>query len=182
MKKAIGVGLLLIILLGAYIGYQKSDYLYYKNLLKAKNLNTPMAIFIWTTNNFSNPKSTDAVKSYLSPRFLIENHKRLWCDEGAIIMATLNHSLGFKTRLIDLYGYDNVSHHTVLQVFQNNKWNTFDFTYRLYNQSFAKCYKIYKFKVKTPVIKTYPKLYNDAVNVNYYLKYFIFKIRGINEG
>ena len=163
------------------VGYLKSDDIYYDRLLKTNNLKNPKEVFLWAIKKYSNPHNGDPVISYLSPKYLMINRDRLFCDEGAIVMATLNHSLGFKTRLIDLYGYDNISHHTVLQVKENELWNTYDFTFRIINKPFKKCTDLYGFQVKTPKVKPYPKIYNVLINNNYFLKKAAFFIRGINE-
>lgn len=56
---------------------------------------------------------------------------RLWCDEGAIVLALMNQRLGFQTRLVDLLdAKTGISHHTTLQVKQAGHWVTFDFTSR----------------------------------------------------
>jgi hypothetical protein len=83
--------------------------------------------------------------------------------------------------LIDLYGDDNISHHTVLQVLEGNKWITYDFTYHIRDKPFDDCTELYKYKVKEPRVKPYPKFYNLVVNNNSLAKKIIFKIRGIDE-
>jgi hypothetical protein len=169
------------ILVFLIVGYLKSDDIYYGNLIRANNLKTPNEVFLWAVKKYNIPHRGDPVVSYLSPKYLMMNRERLFCDEGAIVMATLDHELGFKTRLINLCGYDNISHHTVLQVKENGSWNTYDFTYRIINRPFKTCSALYGFKVKTPRINPYPKFYNKIVNNNYYLKAFIFKMRNIPE-
>lgn len=169
------------ILVFLIVGYFKSDDIYYDSLLKANNLKNPKEVFLWAVKTYSKPHKGDPVVSYLSPKYLMMNRERLFCDEGAIVMATLDHKLGFETRLIDLCGYDNISHHTVLQVKENGIWNTYDFTFRIINRPFKTCSSLYGFVVKTPRVKPYPKFYNKIVNNNYYLKAFIFKMRKIPE-
>ncbi|MDB5005122.1 MAG: hypothetical protein JWQ34_3347 [Mucilaginibacter sp.] len=169
------VGFILLI-----VGYIKSDSLYYDNLLKSNNLSNPSQVFNWTTQNFSTPKSL-YVHPNLSPRYLIEKHKSLWCDEGAIVMATLDNKLGYKTRLVDLYGYDNIAHHTILQVIEKGQWVNYDFTFRLSNQPLVKSSDSFHMKLKKGRIKTYPKLYNYLINNNYFIKRIVFALRGIKE-
>jgi hypothetical protein len=170
-----GLGLIILI-----FGYEKSDNVFYNELLKSNNITNPLQVFNWTTRHFGKPKSPDS-HPYLSPRYLIKKHKTLWCDEGAIIMATLNHQLGYKTRLIDMYGYDNISHHTILQVLENNKWINYDFTFRLHNQLINISSDSLHIKLKEARIKEYPKFYNFLVNNNYFNKHIIFAMRGIKE-
>lgn len=55
--------------------------------------------------------------------------RRLWCDEGAIVIALLNQRLGLSTRLVDLIdARTKVSKHTTLQVLQGGRWKVYDFT------------------------------------------------------
>jgi hypothetical protein len=55
--------------------------------------------------------------------------RRLWCDEGAILIGLLNQQLGRRTRLVDLLdARTGISHHTTLQVLERQRWTTYDFT------------------------------------------------------
>jgi hypothetical protein len=173
------IAILTIIALLA-IGYLKSDDVFYNKLLNTNKLKTPVEVFNWVTRHYGLSRS-DIVQSNVSPRYLIENHPRLWCDEAATIMATLDHKLGYHTRLVDLYGFDNVSHHTVLQVLEQNEWITYDFTNRIYNNELSKSASDLGYVLKEPRIKPYPKLYNALVNNNYFFKQMAFTIRGIKE-
>lgn len=173
-----GTALLLLIAV-LVVGYYKSDDVFYNDLIKSNNLTTPLKVFKWLTTNYGTPGKT--VKAYVTPRYLIENHPSLWCDEGAIIMATLDHKIGYKTRLVDLYGFDNISHHTVLQVMEQNKWVTYDFTNRIYNNSLSESTKNLGYMLKYSKVKPYPRLYNALVNNNFFVKKLAFKLRGIEE-
>ena len=96
-------------------------------------------------------------------------------------MATLDHQLGYKTRLIDLYGHDNISHHTILQVLENNKWINYDFTFRLHDQSIKASSVGLHRELKAAKVKHYPRAYNFLINNNYFNKHVIFILRGIKE-
>jgi hypothetical protein len=53
----------------------------------------------------------------------------LWCDEGAILISLLNQQLGRQTRLVDLLdARTGISGHTTLQVMEEGRWITYDFT------------------------------------------------------
>src|SRR5688572_10374506 len=97
LNKKIGFGLFILVFLFILIGYLKSDSVFYNNLLKKNNITNSVQVFNWVTKNIGRAYNTP-VYPYQSPRHLIEKHKVLWCDEGAIVMATLDHQLGYKTR------------------------------------------------------------------------------------
>ncbi|MES2376878.1 MAG: hypothetical protein V4553_09880 [Bacteroidota bacterium] len=174
--------LIIAILLFVFVclGYWMSDDKFYSAIITKNNLHTPHDVFTWVNSEFS-------TKSYMyyhpnaSPRHLIEKHTGLWCDEGAIVMATLDHKLGYETRLIDLYGYDNISHHTILQVYEKDKWVNYDFTFKLNNQDLTKSSDSFNLKLKEGRVKKYPKFYNFVVNNNFFAQKIIFKIRGISN-
>lgn len=177
----IGVVLLVGCLIVTIVGYAASDGIYYKQFLREKHLNTPERVFKYTTAYYGIASPGDTIQPYLSPRYLMKRRKKLWCDEGATVMATLDHTLGYKTRLIDLYGADNISHHTVMQVFENSRWITYDFTYRLRDVPFNQCTQLYKYNVAKVSVKPYPKFYNAVVNNNAVAKFVLFKLRSIQE-
>ncbi|MDP9046929.1 MAG: hypothetical protein M3N14_02255 [Bacteroidota bacterium] len=180
IKKTVTISLLILSLLLVFVGYLKSDSLFFAKLIKLNNITTPREVFHWATKNYDRATSGPA-HHYLSPRYLIEKHKFLWCDEGAIIMATLDHKLGYKTRLIDLYGNDNISHHTIMEVFEHNKWVTYDFTFKLRDKPASAGSDSCHFRLKEARIKPYPKFYNFVVNNNFFAKKLIFMLRGIRE-
>lgn len=180
LNKIVGFGLLALLFLFILVGYLKSDSVFYNNLLKKNNITNSVQVFNWVTKNIGRAHSTTP-HPYLSPRHLIEKHKVLWCDEGAIVMATLDHQLGYKTRLIDLYGFDNISHHTIMEVFENGKWVRYDFSFKFYNKAASISSDSCGFKLKEPLAKSYPKFYNNLVNNNFFFKKIAFNLRGIKE-
>lgn len=55
--------------------------------------------------------------------------RRLWCDEGALVLALMIQAQGGTARLVDLLDRSTgISHHTTLQVKQHGAWVTYDFT------------------------------------------------------
>jgi hypothetical protein len=162
------------------IGYFKSDNVFYNNVLTSQKLTSPEMVFNWAIKNYNVARS-QLVQPYVTSKYLMTNHKFLYCDEAAIMMATLDHNLGYKTRLIDLYGYDNISHHTILQVLEKSIWINYDFTNRLYNKSVNESSNGCNFKLKVARVKPYPRLYNVFINNNNFIKYIAFSIRGIKE-
>ena len=168
-----------IIIVIWFISYIKSDNVFYKKIIQSQNLTSPLQVYNWTINNYTVPHGEKVIANE-TPRYLIENQTWLYCDEAATVMATFDHILGYKTRLIDLYGYDNVSHHTILEVFENNRWVTYDFTKRIYNTPYVKSSGD-SFKLKQGKVKPYPKMYNAVINNNSILKYIALKLRGIKQ-
>lgn len=179
LKIALWLSLFLLASLFVIIGYFNSDNVFYNKLLKSQKLTKPVQVFNWTIKNYVNPNS-QYVNSYASPRYLITKQHWLYCDEAATVMATLDHLLGYKTRMVDLYGFDNISHHTILEVLENDKWITYDFTNKIYNKP-IKASSIAYFKLKEARIKKYPKLYNAIINSNSFIKGIALNLRGIKE-
>jgi hypothetical protein len=172
-------GLLIVIFI--CLGYGLSDDMYYTKIIDENKIHTPYDAFKWTNKKFSTI-SYMYHHPFASPRHLIEFHKGLWCDEGAIVMATLDHKLGYKTRLIDLYGNDNIAHHTILQVYEKDKWINYDFTFKLYDQTLRKSSDSFNLKLKEGRVKQYPGLYNFVINNNFFAKKIIWNLRGIGDG
>lgn len=172
-------GLLVFIIIASFLigGYLTSDTIFFKKLMLSNDLTTPMKVFLWTTSNYAIPRYTHA-KHNAPPRYLLEKQKWMYCDEGATVMATFDHILGYKTRLIDLYGYDNIAHHTILEVFENGKWVTYDFTKRIHHTSYIQS-SGNSFLLKEGKVRPYPKLYNAVINNNSVLKKVALKLRGI---
>ena len=161
-------------------GYLLSDDVFYGKTIRANKLTTPIEVYKYVIKNFKR-KAGANVHPYASPRHLMEKHADLWCDEGAIIMATLASELGYHTRLIDLIGFDNISHHTILQIQEKQRWINYDFTFHLYKRPITNSALECKFRLKEARIKKYPKTYNFIVNNNFFLKKAIFLVRGIHE-
>ena len=180
MKRKINFVIILSMISFVIIGYLLSDDFYYKKVLRDNQLKSSDEVFNWVSKHYIN-HGCIITHPYSSPRHLMENHKRLWCDEGAMVAAILISNLGKDTELVDMYGYDNISHHTILRVFENNKWVNYDFSFKLIGKDYTSSAKAGKIKLKEVKTRPYPKLYNKFVNVNFFLKKIIFFIRGIDE-
>ncbi|MBC7655371.1 MAG: hypothetical protein H7098_12975 [Oligoflexus sp.] len=162
------------------VGYYFSDTAYYKKVINENQLNTPNQVYEWVSNNYIR-NSCIITHPYASPRHLMENHKRLWCDEGAMVAAILIHQLGYETRLADFYGIDGIAHHTILETNENQKWEHYDFSFHLVDQSYKSSAVAGKINFKRIVTRPYPKLYNTIINHNYFIKKVVFFLRGITE-
>lgn len=67
---------------------------------------------------------------------MLTEQKDLFCDQSAILMATIVGELGYDARLVDLVGDDGVSQHTILEVKQNEGWKTYDTLNRLQGETY----------------------------------------------
>ena len=114
---------------------------------------------------------------------MLTRQKYLWCDQGAIVMATIVHKLGYETRLVDLLGDDGVSHHTILEVNQGGTWKTYDTLQKLqgvtYQQSVESLNDNNYTRHIQPVYRPYPRSYDWAVQNNFYLKHLALWLRGL---
>jgi len=162
-----------------FVGYLLSDQLYYVNIVSHAKLKNPMDVYKWVQDN--NPSAINTKTSpapYVSPKFNMINQRSLYCDESAIVMATLNHQIGYKTRLINLIGMDGIAHHTILEVYENNSWKKYDHFNDKINLSYQ---KLAGYPLLRANVNPYPKFYNFVVNNNYFIKKLAFLIRGIQE-
>lgn len=107
-------------------GYLLSDDFFFNQMIRSRHINTPEEAFYYVENNIRPPTEGLQPIPGLTPRYMLTKRKYLYCDEGAIVLATIVHELGYKTRLVDLVGDDGVSHHTILEVFQDGAWKTYD--------------------------------------------------------
>jgi hypothetical protein len=160
------------------IGYVFSDDVYYRRLVKKNNLEKPVQVFNWLRSHYFHDNCT-VVHAYASPRHVLENHRRLFCDEAAIAMATLVQVSGYQTRLVNLISTDGDSHHTILEVAEAGQWHRYDFTNGLIDRPIVESATGFVFI--HPDYRKYPRLYNFLVNHNFFFKKIIFLIRGISE-
>ena len=173
MRKKI-IFLLIFVFLFLSIGYYYSDHFYYTRIIRENHLKTPVDVYFWVLQNNPSAEFTKTRPApYVSPRFNIENKRLLFCDEGSIVIATLDNELGYQTRLIDLIGFDSLAHHTILEVYENNRWKKYDFFRSKYDQPYV--VSAVGFKLLRIKVKEYPKLYN------FFLKKLFFFLRKIDE-
>jgi len=127
---------------------------------------------------------TDQMKVLVgsSPRYMLTEQKYLYCDQSAIVMATIVHELGYETTLINLVGTDGESHHTVLGVFQDGAWKTYDLTNNLQgrpiNES-ARYQPSGRYYQAQTDYRAYPRFYHWVVQNNFYLKRLALWLRGL---
>lgn len=158
-------------------GYLMSDDLFFARLIRSNNITTPEEAFAFVGRNTYNPPSDMPAIYGLTPRYMLTQRKYLYCDEGAILMATIVHKMGYETRLVDLVGVDDgISHHTILEVRQNGSWKTYDTTYKTAGAPYEQSAKNFRAQ---PSYRAYPRLYNWVIHHNFYLKHLALWLRGV---
>ncbi len=112
------------------MGWLQSDAQALKQLRQREQLNSSEAVFRWVTQHYRQARPGDPVLPGASVQSQLQRtSRRLWCDEGAIMIGLLNQQLGKPTRLVDLRdARSGISHHTTLQVLEQGRWITYDFT------------------------------------------------------
>ncbi|HZH32440.1 MAG TPA: hypothetical protein VEY11_16875 [Pyrinomonadaceae bacterium] len=172
-KVIFAAGLILVFVVS---GYLLSDDLFFNQLIRSNRITTPEEAFAFVgSNTLSAPKSMASVAG-LTPRYMLTQRKYLYCDESAILLASIVHELGYDTRLVDLVGDDGVSRHTILEVLQNGSWKTYDTLQNLQGITYQESAKNYRAR---PVYRAFPRPYNWLVQNNFYLKHIALWLRGI---
>ncbi len=84
------------------VGWLGSDARALQQLRRREHLNSPEAVFRWVTQHYRQAMATDPVLPGASLQSQLQRpNRRLWCDEGAILIALLNQQLGRHTHLVD---------------------------------------------------------------------------------
>jgi hypothetical protein len=168
-------------------GYINCDALYYKNIVIENNLKTPEDAFFYVIKTAKRFDSTDEFINGLPMRDKIEQHRGFSCDEGAIFLGKLldYSSHKYSYHLTDIFGMDEMSHHTVLQVFENNIWKTYDIIplhsdhKPHFNGNLSDCVD-YQIKYLSHHEWTITqKIYQFLLEHNTFLKWIFLKIRKI---
>jgi hypothetical protein len=175
-------GLTGVFTLFAATGYLLSDDLFFERLIGANHLTTPEDVFRFVQAHTSYPAEDMNVVVGSSPRYMLTEQRYLYCDQSAILMATIVHKLGYRTTLIDLVGSDDESHHTVLGVLQDGRWKAYDLTNNLQGrpiQESARYQPGGQPYQAQPSFRTYPGFYHWLVQNNFYLKHLALWWRGL---
>jgi hypothetical protein len=157
-------------------GYLMSDDVFFRRLVRSHQLTTPEEVFAFIGRNTFNPPDDMPAINGLTPRYMLTERKYLYCDEGAILMLTIVQRIGYQTRLVDLIGDDNISHHTILEVLENGAWKTYDTTYRTAGASYEQSARNFR---PRPSYRTHPGLYGWVIQRNFYLKHLALWLRRI---
>jgi hypothetical protein len=165
-------------------GYILSDDLFFKRLIWQNNITTPEEAFAFVDKHTDYPLKDMYPVLMSTPRKMLTQQKYLYCDQSAILMATIVNELGYETRLVDLYAEDGVSYHTILEVKQDGAWKTYDTVYNLQGASYqqsAKMYESGQYYNARPVYHIYPKFYNWVIQNNFYMKHLAIWLRGLPD-
>ncbi len=169
-------------------GYIWSDDLFFSRVIADNGISTPEQAFLFVRNSVQPIARNLKPIRGLTPRYLLTQRKTLYCDEQAVLLATLVRKLGNDTRLVNLMMSGGLSH-SVLEVYQNGAWKGYDPRYGLEGFSYEQIVKlralegVYEEGAKFQAIRVkyskFPRLYNWLIQHNYYLKHIALFLRGI---
>lgn len=185
MKKFKTIFFVLVIFVALFVvsGYFLSDDFFFNRIIVENHITTPEEAFEFVNSNtfFAQEIRPFApITPGLTPRYMLTERKYLWCDESAIVLATLARKLGFETRLVDIIGEDNIAHHTYLEILQNGEWKSYDTVKRKQGLTRREIFQLWELPEKTVLKKRpYPNAYNWFVQNNFYLKHLALRLRGI---
>jgi len=166
------------------VGYLLSDDVFFKKIIDKENINSPLEAFLYINKVTKDPDEsvksdyefTFNLSSSQSPRYLLTKRDYIWCDEGAVILATFANELGYKTRLVDLINTkNNISEHTVIEIYENNTWILYD----TQNDSVGISYDESAGYQSSQIYREYPRTYNFFIQNNFFIKKIIFYLRQI---
>jgi hypothetical protein len=114
------------------LGWISSDARALDRFSHKEGLNTPAKVFDAVTQRWHPARISDPLPDGQGIQAMLARpSRRLWCDEGAIVLSLLIQRLGMSTRLVDLMvAGTGRSLHTTLQVYQGDRWVTYDFSSR----------------------------------------------------
>jgi hypothetical protein len=176
------IGVILAVIAFVLTGYLLSDDRFFENLIAQNHIETPEDAFRFVHANTSYPAEDMKVVVGSSPRYMLTEQKYLYCDQSAILMATIVHELGYETALINLVGGDGESHHTVLGVLQDRRWKIYDLTNNLQGRPIHESAKYQpggRYYQAQPAYRPYPRFYHWLVQNNFYLKHLALWSRGL---
>jgi hypothetical protein len=160
------------------LGYVMSDALFFKQLVRENNIHTAEDAWNFLESRASTKDS--AITAGLSARYMLTAKRRLSCDEGALLMATILRETDYSTSLVDLYGADSIPLHTVLEVKDRNGLPTFYDTYcHFHHSTLERSAECCNFKLKKSVRRPSWSLHRSMVYYNAFFKFIVFKMRGI---
>lgn len=161
-------------------GYLLSDAFFFKRLAYQNGVTTPEEAFNFVIGNTGVPDPRKPPPLEYSPRLMLTKQKNLYCDQSAILMATIVGELGHDTRLVDLVGDDGISRHTILEVEQNGGWKTYDTLNRRQGQTYEQILRGLSYDAR-PVRRRYVGSRWMTRN-NYYLQRLSLWLKGRGKG
>lgn len=173
IKKAV---LLFITIVFIALNWWNSDYSYLKAIISQNHLETPNDVYHYITENTpsTREKKTEACL-YCSPQYLMDEDLALSCDEGAILIAHLSYLLGYETRLVDIIDQSGIARHTMVEVFQNDTWQRYDYLFEKKNPAYTEDLDI---NFSHAQYRSFPNWYNKIIYNFYGLKFIVVKMRG----
>lgn len=159
-------------------GYLLSDDRYFAGVIKANSINSPDEAFDFIKRNTEFVTGNPPPEMYCTPRYMLEK-KHLWCDESAIVLATIADKIGYQTRLVDVIKEDGAAGHTYLQIYENGAWKNYDTVLKKSGISHEQILEGFAYaKLKGyPRARPYPRLYNRLVQNNFYFKHLMLRLR-----
>src|SRR5919198_3812979 len=153
-RRALFLSFLFAALFFIVSGYLLSDAFFFKRLVYQNNIPSPEEAFTFVLRNTGVPDPRNPPQLEYSPRLMLTKQKSLFCDQSAILMATIVGELGYDTRLVDFVGGDGVSHHTILEVKQNEGWKAYDTLNRRQGETYEQIQRRLNYDVR-PVYRPY---------------------------
>ncbi len=163
-----------VCLVGLFVvgGYWFSDDRFFARLIAEQHIATPEEAFLFVRDHTAYPPDGMRVVTRRTPRRMLTAQKFLFCDQSAIVLATLLHRLGYETSLIDLHGPDGPSHHTVLGVRDGGSWVVYDVMNNLQRRPLPESAKYHGGAPYTAraVYRPYPRFYQSAMRDNVFVQ------------
>lgn len=180
MKKTFLIFCFVFLIAFVISGYWLSDDKYFNDLIKQNGIDSPEKAFDFVNQNIDFVQGNPTPEPYTTPRYML-GKKHLWCDEGAIVLATFVHELGNETRLVDVIDADGVARHTYLQIYENGKWKNYDTVLKKDGLTHEQIigHEIYGGLQGYPRPRPYPRFYNLVIQNNFYLKHLALLVRRV---
>lgn len=161
-------------------GYWLSDDRYFDDLIVINHLETPEDALAFVNKNTDFNQVPDPIP-FTTPRFMLQR-RHLWCDESAMLLATLVQRLGYETRLVDIINEKGIAGHTYLQIYENGEWKNYDTAFLkksgLTHEQILEGYSYANLK-GYPSPRPYPRLYNRIIQSNFYFKQIALWLRNV---
>lgn len=161
-------------------GYLLSDAFFFKRLVYQNNITSPEEAFTFVVRNTGTPDPRRPPPLEYSPRLMLTRQKNLFCDQSAILMATVVSELGYDTRLVDWVGDDGISHHTILEVKQGEGWKAYDTLNRRQGETYEQIKRELSYNAR-PIYRKYVGSRWMNRN-NYYLQHLSLWLRRAGDG
>lgn len=155
-----------------------SDDRYFAAIIKENSLDSSARAFDFVKQNTEFVTGNPTPEMYCTPRYMLEK-KQLWCDESAMVLATIADKIGYQTRLVDVIKEDGVAGHTYLQIYENGEWKNYDTVLKKSGLSHEQILEGFAYaKLKGyPRERPYPRFYNRIVQNNFYFKQLMLWLR-----